>query len=306
MNSILKKIFIKDSENANDDKVRRRFGVLSGVVGIICNVILFIFKLFIGIIMSSVSVTADAFNNLSDAGSSIVTLVGFKMASRPADDEHPFGHGRIEYISGLIVSMAIILMGLEFIKSSIENIINPDSVSFSKISIIILLISIMVKLFMFFFNRSISILINSSAMKATAMDSLSDVAITFTVTASMLITKYTGVDVDGYVGVLVSLFIVGTGVATAKETIAPLVGTSPDKKFLKRIENKVLSYKGVLGVHDIEIHNYGPAIFVAVLSIEVSDKSDIIEVHNMVDKIEKDLQNDFRGKFIIHVDPVKK
>lgn len=304
MTNLLIRIFIKDRDNINNYKVRQRYGLLSGIVGIFCNIVLFVFKFLIGIIASSVSVTADAFNNLSDAGSSIVTLVGFKMASRPADKNHPFGHGRIEYISGLIVSLVIILMGIELTKSSIENIFSPEELSFNKISLFILLGSIVVKLWMFLFNHKISKKIESTVMKASALDSLSDVITTVTVIISMLVTKFTGMNIDGYAGLLVSFFIIATGLSTAKETINPLIGTPADSKILDLIEKRVLSYENVTGVHDILIHNYGPSRIVASLHIEVPYNTSFIEAHSIADSIEKSLNKEFSGVFLVHTDPV--
>lgn len=304
MTRLLIKLFIRDYENVKDYSVRRKYGFLSGLVGIICNLILFTSKFIIGIISSSVAVMADAFNNLSDASSSIVTLIGFKMASKPADKDHPFGHGRIEYITGLIVSLAIILMGMELAKSSIENIFHAEEITFNKFSLCILIGSIVIKLWLFVFNNAISKKIDSTVMKASAIDSLSDVIATLTVIVSVLISRSTGLNIDGFAGILVSIFIIWTGISTAKETIKPLVGTSPDKKILNLIEEKVLSYEGVLGVHDILIHNYGPTKIVASLHVETLDNITLLQAHSIADKIEKDLNKKFNGIFLVHVDPI--
>ena len=247
---------------------------------------------------------ADAFNNLSDAASSVVTLVGFKMAGRPADDQHPFGHGRIEYISGLIISTVVMMMGLEFVKSSIEKIINPASIEIGIYSIIILLMSILLKLWMSIFNKKIGDRINSSTIKAISMDSLADVAATATALIGAIISYMCGVYVDGYAGVLVALFIIYTGFTTARETLSPLLGQAPDKEFVDKIEKKVLSYDNIVGVHDLIVHNYGFNNSLVSLHAEVPCDINILKIHETIDTVERDIKKDFNCDIVIHMDPI--
>ena len=304
MTGLLVRLFIRDYQNVGDAAVRQKYGMLGGVVGIACNVVLFLAKLFAGLAASSISVMADAFNNLSDAGSCIVSAVGFKMAGRPADHEHPFGHGRIEYVSGLIISFIIMMMGVELLKSSVEKIFSPQEVIFSWLSFCILLVSIGVKLWMGFFNRTLGKKIDSAAMKASAMDSISDVVATSVVALGMLISYFSSLQIDGYLGVLVAGFILYTGFQTAKDTLNPLLGEAPDKAFVESIEQAVLSYDGVLGIHDLIIHNYGPGRSVISLHAEVSCEEDILEIHDMIDRIERDLKVKFHCEVVIHMDPI--
>lgn len=304
MTDILIKLFIKNSQETNNPHIREKYGILSGIVGIFCNFMLFIGKFMAGLITASISITADAFNNLSDAASSIVTLVGFKMAGKPADAQHPFGHGRIEYISGLIVSTVIIIMGFEFVKSSIEKIIEPETVEFGLVSIIILLASILVKLWMSIFNKKLGESINSSTIKAISKDSLADVAATSTVLIGAIISYTTDVYVDGYAGILVALFIIYTGFITAKETLSPLLGQAPDKDFVKRIEDKVLSYENIVGIHDLIVHNYGFGKVLVSLHAEVPCNINILKIHEIIDTIERDIKNELNCEIVIHMDPI--
>ncbi len=304
MTNMLIKFFIKNSEETNNPSVREKYGMLSGGVGIFCNILLFIGKLSVGLISASISIMADAFNNLSDAASSVVTLVGFKMAGRPADDQHPFGHGRIEYISGLIISTVVMMMGLEFVKSSIEKIINPASIEIGIYSIIILLMSILLKLWMSIFNKKIGDRINSSTIKAISMDSLADVAATATALIGAIISYMCGVYVDGYAGVLVALFIIYTGFTTARETLSPLLGQAPDKEFVDKIEKKVLSYDNIVGVHDLIVHNYGFNNSLVSLHAEVPCDINILKIHETIDTVERDIKKDFNCDIVIHMDPI--
>lgn len=304
MTNMLIKFFIKNSEETNNPSVREKYGMLSGGVGIFCNILLFIGKLSVGLISASISIMADAFNNLSDAASSVVTLVGFKMAGRPADDQHPFGHGRIEYISGLIISTVVMMMGLEFVKSSIEKIINPSSIEIGIYSIIILLMSILLKLWMSIFNKKIGDRINSSTIKAISMDSLADVAATATALIGAIISYMCGVYVDGYAGVLVALFIIYTGFTTARETLSPLLGQAPDKEFVDKIEKKVLSYDNIVGVHDLIVHNYGFNNSLVSLHAEVPCDINILKIHETIDTVERDIKKDFNCDIVIHMDPI--
>lgn len=304
MVSLLSKLFIRDFSNYDDVYVRRKYGILGSTVGIFLNILLFGFKYFAGIVSSSVAVTADAFNNLSDAGSSIITLVGFKFTGLSPDNEHPFGHGRIEYISGLIVSMAIILMGFELFATSVGKIINPEDVDTSTVAFVILFISVIVKIYMAFYNVSIGKKINSAAMKATAIDSLSDSVATSVVFISMLIMKFTGYNIDGYAGAAVAVFILFAGYGAAKDTISPLLGMKPSKETVDTINEIIMSHDGILGIHDLIVHDYGPGRMMISLHAEVPGDKNIYEIHNLIDHIENDLNDKFNCECVIHMDPV--
>lgn len=305
LTKLLVKLFVKDSDNCDNPKVRTAYGNLSGVCGIILNLLLFGGKLFAGIVSASVSVIADALNNLSDAGSSVVTFLGFKLASRPADREHPFGHGRYEYVAGLGISVVILLMGVELIKSSIEKIITPeDKTAFSTLSLAIMIASIFVKLWMYFFNSGLSRKINSTALKAAALDSLTDCIATSVVIIGLLISASTGVQIDGWLGVCVSLFILFTGVSTFRESLSPLLGKAPDAEFVDEIKETVLKNDMIVGIHDLIIHDYGPGRCFISLHAEVPCDEDILEAHDAIDLTEKQLENRYNGFATIHMDPI--
>ncbi len=304
MTDLLIRIFIKDTKNIHDSSVREKYGLLSGSVGILCNVFLCVLKFTSGVLSSSISIIADAFNNLSDAASSIVTLVCFKIANKPADKQHPFGHGRVEYISGLIVSLAIIFMGIELIETSIDKMFSEEIPDFSWFSVAVLIVSMIIKLWMSVFNRKLSEIINSISLKTVSMDSLSDVIVTSTVLLGMIVSYYTGLNVDSYAGIIVALFIIYTGINTAKDTLGPLLGQKPDKEFVEKIKNKVLEHKDVIGVHDILVHNYGPANSLISLHAEVPSNMSILRLHGLIDNIECELKREFRCTVIIHMDPV--
>lgn len=304
MIGLLARIFIHDRKNTASPQVRVAYGVLCGAVGIGLNLLLFLGKLVAGSLSASISITADAFNNLSDAGSSIVTLAGFRLAGHKADSEHPFGHGRIEYVSGLIVSLLILLMGAELLKAAIEKIAAPEAVTFSYLSVIILSASILVKLYMFFYNRRVGRLIDSAAMRATAIDSFSDVAATAVVLLCTLLDHWTGLAFDGYAGTAVALFILYSGLCAAKETVSPLLGEPPSKEYVEKIEQLVLSYPEIIGVHDLVVHNYGPGRVMISLHAEVPASGDLIHLHDTVDNIEKKLRGMMGCSAVIHMDPV--
>ena len=303
MVTLLTKLFIKNND-LKDPKVRTRYGTICGALGICLNIFLFVFKYFAGVLSGSIAITADAFNNLSDAGSSIVTLIGFKMADKKPDLEHPFGHGRIEYISGFIVSIVIILMGLELFKSSVSKITNPENIDSSIVIILILVISILVKIYMYLYNKKISKKIDSAAMKATALDSLSDSVATLVVLISIFIYKLTGLNIDGISGILVSIFILFSGYNAAKETISPLLGNKPDKEFIDEIIKIVMSHKEITGVHDLIVHDYGPVRVIVSLHAEVPGHSDIFEIHDCIDRIENELNEKLKCESVIHMDPI--
>ncbi|MGI5929495.1 cation diffusion facilitator family transporter [Pseudoflavonifractor sp.] len=304
MINLLVKTFVKDSGNVQDPQVRQRYGTLSGGVGIFLNLLLSVGKMIAGVLTGSIAITADAFNNLTDAGSSVVTLVGFRMAGKQADDDHPFGHGRIEYLSGLAVSVVILLVGLELAKSSVEKIIHPEPVEFSWLSAAILAAAICVKLWMSYFNRTLSRRIGSAAMAATATDSLSDAVATSAVLISAIIGKFTGVNIDAWAGILVALFILRAGWGAAKDTLNPLLGQNPDPELVRDIERTVLAHPQVVGIHDMIIHDYGPGRSMMSLHAEVPAGSDIMEVHDEIDAIERELKAKYRIDASIHMDPI--
>ena len=304
MINLLVKTFVKDCGNVQDPQVRQRYGTLSGAVGIFLNLLLSAGKMIAGVLTGSIAITADAFNNLSDAGSSVVTLVGFRMAGKQADGDHPFGHGRIEYLSGLAVSVVILLVGLELAKSSVEKIIHPEPVEFSWLSAGILAAAICVKLWMSYFNRSLSRRIGSAAMAATATDSLSDAAATSAVLLSSLIGRFTGVNIDAWAGILVAIFILRAGWGAAKDTLNPLLGQSPDPELVRDIERTVLAHPQVVGIHDMIIHDYGPGRSMMSLHAEVPAGADIMAVHDEIDAIERELKAKYRIDASIHMDPI--
>lgn len=304
MIGFLARLFIKDHQQVEDPGVRRAYGSLCCVVGICLNVLLFVGKYFAGLISGSIAITADAFNNLSDAGSSLVTLAGFRLAGKKPDPEHPFGHGRLEYISGLVVSGLILLMGVELLRSSIRKIADPQPVTGSALVIAILIVSILVKLYMFFYNNRIGRRIDSAAMRATGMDSLSDCIATTVVLLSILIAKFTGVNIDGWAGILVSAFILWAGYNAARDTISPLLGSPPSQELIDRIESIVMAHDEVVGIHDLVVHDYGPGRLMISLHAEVSGDGDIYTLHDAIDGIENELNQELGGETVIHMDPI--
>ena len=304
MITFMASLFIKDSKNYKEPSVRQAYGVLSGAVGIGLNILLFFGKWLAGTISGSIAITADAFNNLSDAGSSIITLIGVKMAGKPADAEHPFGHGRMEYISGLLVSVAILVMGFELIWSSLNKLRSPEPIESSALVFGILIASILVKLYMFFYNHSLSKKIESAAMKATSVDSLSDTVATTLVLIATLISKYTGLLLDGWFGILVGLFILYTGGSTLKETIDLLLGQPPKQEFIDEVKEIVLGHSMVHGVHDLIVHDYGPGRVMISLHAEVDVNGDIQDIHEQIDHIEHELQEKLHCSATIHMDPI--
>ena len=304
MITFLASLFIKDSKNYEAPAVRQAYGVLSGAVGIGLNILLFIGKWLAGTISGSIAITADAFNNLSDAGSSIITLIGFRLSGQEPDPEHPFGHGRMEYISGLLVSVAILVMGFELIWSSFGKLRNPEPIESSVLVFGILIASILVKLYMFFYNHSLSKKLESAAMKATSVDSLSDTVATTLVLIATVISKYTGLILDGWFGILVGLFIVYTGGSTLKETIDLLLGQPPKQEFIDEIKEIVLGHSLVYGVHDLIVHDYGPGRRMISLHAEVAVDGDIQDIHEQIDHIEHELQEKLHCSATIHMDPI--
>lgn len=306
MIALLAKLWIKDYEKLSDSKVRQAYGILCGAVGIALNVLLFAAKAIAGLLSGSIAITADAFNNLSDAGSSLVTLAGFKLAGQKPDSDHPFGHGRIEYVSGLVVSMIIILMAFELLKNAVDKILHPAPVESSPLIIGILLVSILVKCYMAFYNSKVGKQIRSTAMEATAKDSLSDSIATFVVLGTTLLAQVTDLMIDGYCGVLVALFVFAAGYQAAKETISPLLGQPPEPEFVQQIEQIIMEYteQGVIGIHDLVVHNYGPGRVMLSVHVEVPSSGDILVLHDMVDTIEHRLARELSCSAVIHMDPV--
>ncbi|MGN0305304.1 MAG: cation diffusion facilitator family transporter [Lachnospiraceae bacterium] len=304
MISFFSRLWIKNREKVSLPEVRQSYGMLCGTVGIFLNVLLFLGKFLAGTLSKSIAITADAFNNLSDAGSSFITLVGFKMSGQEPDPDHPFGHGRIEYLSGLIVSGAILIMGYELIVSSIKKILQPEDTAFSLLVVAILVASILVKLYMAYYNFSIGRRIDSSAMKATATDSLSDTITTTVVLFATLIQYFFGWQIDGYCGVLVGLFILYAGFNAAKDTINPLLGQAPSKEFVSQVQQIVLNTEGVLGMHDLIVHDYGPGRIIISLHAEVSANGNILEIHDMIDRLEQLLNKQLHCEAVIHMDPI--
>ncbi|MBO5484224.1 MAG: cation transporter [Lachnospiraceae bacterium] len=304
MISFFANLFIKDSKNYQSAKVRQAYGVLCGSVGIGLNILLFLGKFLAGMISNSIAITADAFNNLSDAGSSLIMLLGFKMAGQKPDTDHPFGHGRIEYLSGLLVAIAILLMAVELLKSSFNKILHPSEIEFNIMVVIILGVSIAVKLYMFFYNRNVAKKIDSAAMLATAMDSISDTCATCVVLIATLVAHFTGIQIDGYCGTLVGFFILYAGLSAAKETIDPLLGQPAEADFVKKIEEIVLSFEEIQGIHDLVVHNYGPGRVMISLHAEVPAEGDIIALHDTIDTAEKELCSMLGCDAVIHMDPI--
>ncbi len=305
MVSLLTRLFIKDYKNTYDPAVRQRYGMLTGIMGIILNLILFGAKLFAGILTGAISVTADAVNNLSDAGTSVISMVGMKLAGRPADKEHPFGHGRMEYVAGLAVAAVIFIMGYELFRDSIIKIFSPEEVTFSVVSLVILGLSVLVKFYICLYNRKIGKLVNSPSMKATAMDSLSDCISTAAVIAGLLVFKFAGISIDGYVGIFVALFVFRAGIEAAKESLEPLLGQRPDKEYVDEIENTVMSYEGIIGIHDLIVHNYGVGANIISLHAEVASEMGFMEAHELIDVIENDLKSRYAAIATVHMDPVE-
>jgi len=304
LSQFLVKQFIKNYEKVDDSKIRDSYGYLGGIVGITVNLILFIVKLSVGLIVKSIAVTADAFNNLSDAFSSIITIAGFKLASKPADAEHPFGHGRIEYISGLLVSFMVMIVGLQFIKSSYYRITNPEIINFELIPFVLILISVFAKVWLSKFNKFIGVKINSSALQASSLDALGDVITSSTVALSLLLSNWITFPIDGYIGVLVSLFILYSGFNLIKETINPLLGEAPDPELVEEVKMEVLKYDIITGVHDLVIHNYGPGRRMASLHAEVPYNLSIMKIHDVIDNAEKEISQKLNIFLVIHMDPV--
>ena len=301
---MLEKIFIKNYKDIENPKVRNRYGVVAGAFGIVSNILLFIIKLIIGIIANSVTIMADAFNNLSDSLSSIITIIGFKLSSRPADKEHPYGHARYEYITGTIVAFLVFVVGMTFVKSSIEKIIYPEEIILGKMTYITLIVAILIKLWQMIVYVKFANKINSKAIKANAVDSRNDIITTLTVLIAMIIMNVFNVNIDGYIGFIISIFIVISSIKMVKETIDPLLGIIPNEEQISKIKKEILKYEGVEGIHDLMIHNYGEGKDFATVHVEVSSDMNIVDAHDLADSIEKSVLKEFNINLTVHIDPI--
>lgn len=304
MTDLILRIFVRDHKNTEDPAVRDKCGRVAGAVGIVTNFLLFLMKIIVGTVFHSVSVTADAVNNLTDSGSSVVTLIGFKMASKPADEKHPFGHARIEYLSGVIVSFIVIFLGLQLGMSSVEKILTPEENALTPVALVVLVISILAKLWQCLFYRKVGRMIKSESVEATSKDSRNDVIATSVVLLGAVITMLTGVNLDGYMGAAVALFIVFSGVQLTISTADPLLGQAPEGELVQTITEKMLSYPGIIGMHDLAVHNYGVGRCFASAHCEVDAKNDILVSHDLIDNIERDFSRDLGIHMVIHLDPV--
>ncbi len=304
MTNLLTRIFIGKNKDPRDPKIRGKYAALGGFTGIILNVLLFAGKLVMGLISRSVAIIADAFNNISDAGSSVVALIGFRLANKPVDKEHPLGHGRLEYVTGFIVDMLIILVGFELLTSSVDKILHPQLPTVGTITLIILSVAILVKIWLFFFYRKIANTINSSPLKAAAFDSLSDCIATTLVLVSSIVARAWGWRIDGYVGILVAAFILFTGAKAAKETIDLLLGSTPDPEFVQAIYDFAKEYPLIIGIHDVMVHDYGPGRQIVSFHAEINSEENINIAHEEVDKMERDMHEAFGCIVTIHLDPL--
>lgn len=305
MTNLLVKLFIKNYKQKNDNNVRTAYGVLASVVGVICNILLFVIKVVVGIASGSIAVVADAFNNLSDAFSSVIAFIGVKMANRPADKEHPFGHGRSEYIAAFIVACLVIEVGITFVRNSWDRILQPAKIIFSPVSLGILCISVLVKVWLSLFNKKLGILINSSVMRATSADAMGDALTTLATIVSLLISGIFHINIDGYVGMAVAIVVIIAGVNIAKDTIKPLLGERPNKETYQMLTNMVESYEGIAGSHDLIVHNYGPAHSMATIHAEVPNDMDMEAAHELIDQIERDVTKKTGIFLVIHTDPIE-
>lgn len=304
MGTFLFKRFIKDWEDVKNPEVRDSYGKLAGIVGIVSNALLCLMKITVGLISGSIAIVADGINNLADGGSAVITLLGFKLASMPEDEDHPYGHARYEYLSGLVVSFIIILVGFELCKSSVDKILHPSPLDFSWTVVLVLVIAIAIKIWQAMFNISAGKRIDSLALMATGADSRNDVISTTVVLASLLIGHFCNVQIDGYMGVLVALFIIWSGIGLVRETVSPLLGEAPDSELVHQIQEIALSYDGVIGIHDLAVHNYGPGKIFASIHIEVDAGVDVLISHDLVDNIEHRLRDELSINITAHMDPI--
>jgi len=304
MIKLLIKKFIPNHKEVQDVHVREKYGILSGVLGIVCNLFLFLLKLLIGLTMNSIAITSDAFNNLSDMGSSMMTVIGAKMSNQKPDAEHPFGHGRFEYVASLIISFIIMVMGFELLKNAVDKIIHPEPVQFSGLLMVILTVSVLIKVWMYAYNRYIGQLIDSKVNMATAYDSINDVVATGAVIITTLVGQFLTFPIDGIAGVLVSLLIMYTGFEVAKDTIDVLLGRSPSDDLVNKISSAICSAEIINGCHDLKVHDYGPGRSIASVHVEVSDQLDLVTAHSEIDRIEKKILRELGVDIVLHIDPM--
>ncbi len=304
MTKLLIKLFVKDYQNTGSEKVRLRFGVLSGIVGIALNIVLSIFKMIFGALTKSISIVADGANNIFDAISSVISLVGFKISGKPADDEHPFGHGRIEYVSALTLAFFILIMGVELIKTSIDKFTNPETVIFSVPAVVVLVFSIAAKIWLALFNRKIGKMINSVTVDAVVTDSIGDIAATTCSLIALIASKYTDLPIDAVMGIIVALVVIYAGIDIIKSTLGPLLGEPPDKEIVDELEKLVMSFDGVVGIHDLVLHNYGHSKVFGSLHAEVPAENNILQSHDTIDLIEREIKNQLGIEISIHMDPI--
>ena len=304
MTNLLIRLFIKNADRIENTEVRAAHGKLAGFVGILCNLFLFTVKLIAGTLSGSVSITADALNNMFDASSSIISLLGFKLAAKPADEDHPYGHARYEYLSGLLVALLILYVGIELLKSSFGKVLSPTPVAFSWLTASILVLSILVKLWMAGFNKKVGKKIHSQTLLATSTDSRNDVITTSAVLLASLVSQYTPLELDGYMGMAVALFILYSGVGLIRETLDPILGRAPDPDFVEEIREKIMENSGVLGTHDLMVHDYGPGCQFASVHVEVAAEADVLEMHDLVDNIERAFLTEYGLHMVIHMDPI--
>lgn len=305
MTKLIVRLFIKDADNTSNPAVRTRYGVVSSAVGIICNILLAALKFVLGALANSIAITADAINNVSDSASSVVTLIGFKLSSKPADKEHPFGHGRIEYVCGLVIAFLVLLVGFELGKSSVSRIMSGERALFSPFVVAGLAVSIAVKLWLNLFNKKLGKKIDSAAMQAVAADSISDALSTSVTLLAIILSKFTALPADGYIGILVSLLVMWAGIGIIRDTLTPLLGTVPDPELVKKINKEILSYDKILGIHDLIVHEYGPGKIFASLHAEVSSTENIMDSHGLIDRIESEVSKKLGVEILIHMDPLE-
>ena len=302
MTKLITKLFLKNCDPSSLGG-REKYGRVAGIVGIVCNLFLSIMKLLVGTVSNSVAITADAVNNISDAGSSIITLVGFRISEKPADEDHPYGHARFEYITGLIISFLILLIGFDILKSSFDKILHPQEIVFSWVTVGVLIASIIVKLWLSSFNKTLGKTIKSSALDATAADSRNDCISTGAVLISTLIANFFNINLDGYMGVAVAVFIIISGIGLVKETVGPLLGQAPSKEIFEKIETEILKYENVLGVHDLMVHSYGPGSYFASAHVEMDANINVLVCHDILDQIERDFKKNYNIHIVVHLDP---
>ena len=289
MTNLLVKIFIKNADDINNDKVREHYGMLSSFVGIFCNICLFVIKFLMGILSNSIAITSDAFNNLSDCVSCVITLFGYRLAAKPADKDHPFGHGRMEYIVSIIISFLIFLVGFELLKTSFDKLIHPNTIVYSNIVLIIMIITVLVKIWMSMFNKKLGKKINNTAMIATATDSMNDVIATSTTIIALVLSRFTSLPVDGVMGIVVSFFILYSGYGILNDTLSDLLGKPADKETVKDIEKIICDHDDIIGIHDLIIHDYGPGKAIGSCHVEVEANADFVKTHDLIDEIEKEI-----------------